>query len=267
LIGRCSLASSFASYKYMIMYGQIETIIQIINAWFAITFSEWCWVFLDGLWVVSMAFSLPFAPAAKRLSDVRPTSSILGIHTMSSVLGVLAINVAFIILAIGVLFEQDWFQCRKWVAGSIANPLIIGDNYESAVIYLVAGAQYFSSAMAFNFGFVHRAPWMFNWRFVVLCSIFFGIHVAMTLEPSKLSCFVRVNCEHENILRGATSSELVPIQNPLNTTLMPHSFREVIVGIFVANSVATMAWEYFVVNGYPARWLRGKFPQTRYLKL
>ncbi len=38
LEGRCGLASAFASYKYMIMYGQVETIIQIINAYFAITF-------------------------------------------------------------------------------------------------------------------------------------------------------------------------------------------------------------------------------------
>lgn len=44
--GRCTLASAISSYKYMIMYGQVETINQIANAWFAITFSEWCWVFM-----------------------------------------------------------------------------------------------------------------------------------------------------------------------------------------------------------------------------
>jgi magnesium-transporting ATPase (P-type) len=47
LEGRSGLASSFASYKYMIMYGQVETFNQIVNAYFAITFSEWCWVFMD----------------------------------------------------------------------------------------------------------------------------------------------------------------------------------------------------------------------------
>lgn len=39
--GRCTLASAFSSYKYMIMYGQIETINQMVCAWFAVTFSEW----------------------------------------------------------------------------------------------------------------------------------------------------------------------------------------------------------------------------------
>ena len=39
--GRCSLASAFASYKYMIMYGQVESMNQLMNAYFQVTFSEW----------------------------------------------------------------------------------------------------------------------------------------------------------------------------------------------------------------------------------
>ena len=33
LEGRCSLASSLASYKYILMYGQVETINQLVNAY------------------------------------------------------------------------------------------------------------------------------------------------------------------------------------------------------------------------------------------
>ena len=39
--GRCALASAFASYKYMIMYGQVESMNQLMNAYFQVTFSEW----------------------------------------------------------------------------------------------------------------------------------------------------------------------------------------------------------------------------------
>ena len=39
--GRCALASALASYKYMIIYGQVESINQVINAYFYITFTEW----------------------------------------------------------------------------------------------------------------------------------------------------------------------------------------------------------------------------------
>jgi len=34
--GRCCLASAFSSYKFMIMYGQLETILQLVAAWFSV---------------------------------------------------------------------------------------------------------------------------------------------------------------------------------------------------------------------------------------
>ncbi len=39
--GRCALASALAAYKYMIMYGQVESINQVANAYLSITFTEW----------------------------------------------------------------------------------------------------------------------------------------------------------------------------------------------------------------------------------
>mmetsp|Transcript_3397 Transcript_3397/g.6381 ORF Transcript_3397/g.6381 Transcript_3397/m.6381 type:complete len:1061 (+) Transcript_3397:4305-7487(+) len=75
--GRCALASALASYKYMIIYGQVESINQIANAYFSVTFHEWCWVFMDGIWMMSMAFALSLAHAETRLSPKRPTSSLL----------------------------------------------------------------------------------------------------------------------------------------------------------------------------------------------
>ena len=75
--GRCALASAIASYKYMIIYGQVESINQIANAYFSVTFSEWCWVFMDGIWMMSMAFALSLAHAESHLSPMRPTSSLL----------------------------------------------------------------------------------------------------------------------------------------------------------------------------------------------
>jgi cation-transporting ATPase 13A3/4/5 len=46
--GRCAIASAIASYKYMIMYGQVESINQMINAYFQVTLCEWCSVLMDG---------------------------------------------------------------------------------------------------------------------------------------------------------------------------------------------------------------------------
>jgi magnesium-transporting ATPase (P-type) len=50
--GRCALASALATYKFMIMFGQVETNIQLIAAYFQITPCEFCWLFMDGIWYV-----------------------------------------------------------------------------------------------------------------------------------------------------------------------------------------------------------------------
>jgi magnesium-transporting ATPase (P-type) len=139
--GRCALASALASYKYMLMYGQIETLNQLMNAYFLITFTEWCWVFMDGIWTITLAFALPLARSAQHLSESRPTASLLGPHTLSSVLGVLAINFSFAVISLSYLFNQDWFQCRKWTGTNISNVLVIGDNYETSTLFLVTGYQ------------------------------------------------------------------------------------------------------------------------------
>ena len=195
--GRCALASAFAAYKYYIIYGQVESYLQAINAYFAITFSDWCWVFLDGLWSITMAFSLPLSNAASRLSPIRPTASLLGAHTLFSACGILAWNFLFLVIALLTLFSQDWFQCRKWNSDDVSDILRIGDNYESSVLFVVGGYQYIASAIALNFGYSFRASWWRNYLFVLLATLWTVFVFVMTIYPSSFSCIWRVNCDNE----------------------------------------------------------------------
>jgi predicted P-type ATPase len=195
--GRCALASALAAYSYYIIYGQTESFLQTINAYLAISFTEWCWVFLDGIWSITMAFSLPLAKAAKRLTPRRPTDSLLGPETMFSVCGILAWNFLYLIIAMLALWNQDWFQCRKWDSVDVSNVLTIGDNYETQVLFLVGGNQYINSAMALNFGYTFRKAWYRNYVFVFLSLTWTLFVFVMTLYPSEFSCIWRVNCDNE----------------------------------------------------------------------
>ncbi|KAL3775476.1 hypothetical protein ACHAW5_005527 [Stephanodiscus triporus] len=246
--GRCALASAIASYKYMIMYGQVESINQVINAYLHVTFSEWCWVFMDGIWTTSMAFSLPLAKAAKELSAMRPTASILGLHTISSACGILAINFVFLVIALIALWVQDWYQCRKWDSTDVSNVTNIVDNYESSVIFIVSGYQYISSAAAFNFGYSFRENWFRNYVFAFLFILFTSMQFGMTLSAGNFSCIWRVNCDNDHAVRSVTSSKPEPINNVYSTTVMPAEFRWLLVGLMVANLILNCAWDYYVVN-------------------
>lgn len=192
LEGRCALASALASYKYILMYGQVETLLQIICAYCAITFAEWNWVLMDDIWTVSLAFTLSLSRAADKLSPTRPTASILGLQTVCSTCGVLLINVLFQISALAYLWQKDWFACRKWDSTDLSNVLVIGDNYETEVLFLVGGFQYIGSAGAFNFGYEFRCSWFRNYTFVLFFCGFTFVQLY-----GDLSCIWRVNCVNE----------------------------------------------------------------------
>jgi len=252
--GRCALCSALASYKYMIMYGQVETINQVVCAWFATTPGDWNWIFMDGIWVIIMAFTLPLAKAAKKLAPSRPTSSLLGPHTMSSACGMLAINFFFVAIALYLLHQQDWFQCRKWDGGKgLANLSYICDNYETSVIFLVSGYQYINSAIPYNFGFAYRAHWIKNYIFVFFAVGFTILQFYITLAPGRVSCLFRVNCVNENVLPDPFG-DIISMQNNFHTTIMPMSFRWILIALMIANLVANIVWEYFIVNGNYRRW-------------
>lgn len=244
--GRCALGSALASYKFVIMYGQILTINQLTAAYFNITFSEWGWVFMDGVWTITLSFALPLAQAAKRLAPKRPTASVLGLHTLSSTLGVLVINFIFLVIAFVALNQQDWYQCRKWEGTDVSNLTLIGDNYETQVLWLVTGYQVVSSATVFNFGYEFRRAWIRNWFLVTLLTGYTAIHFYITLVPGELSCFFRINCLNEYTFDGVFGA--LDVQNDFHTTIIPESFRHVLLVIMISNVVTNIAWDYLVVN-------------------
>ena len=195
-----------------------------------------------------MAFSLPLAKASKALSKFRPTASILGPHTVSSACGVLAINFLFLVSSLLLLWQQDWFACRRWDSTVISNARVIGDNYETSVIFIVAGYQYISSAAAFNFGYSFRSNWFRNYVFVVFFLLWTACHISATLTASRFSCIWRLNCDNDNVVRFVTVPYPVPIHNIFNTTVMPMEFRVKLVILMMANLILNCSWDYFVVN-------------------
>ena len=282
--GRCCLASAFSSYKFMIMYGQLETVLQLVAAWFAVGFAEWNWVWLDGILVVPLAFTLPLSTAAQRLGPTRPTASLLGPYTMASACGVLSINLACLCIALIVLRYQDCkfltnnfqpsspqmgsdinlficpagYQCRQWESTDISFILALGDNYESSVTFLMIASQYVFSAAAFNFGFTYRKHWLRNYPLVILVVGFMFFHYWITLVPGVVSCWLRINCVNEdNIAVSLYNEGPVALQNDYNSTLMPEEFRIFLAVLMTVNFLAVTGWEFFVVgNGYGKKlWL------------
>jgi magnesium-transporting ATPase (P-type) len=252
--GRGALASTLATYKYVVLYGQVTSYNQLIMYYFQASFSEWMWTLIDGFWTVSFALTLPLALPSKVLCKNRPTSSIFGWQTVSSIVGIMGIHFIFITVAFVILFNEDWYQCRKWGNNiSTANILQTSDNYEITVIFLITGFQCLCSAMTMNFGYEFRRWWGRNWIFATLVTAFTFIHFWITLVPGSLSCVWRINCDNEDVVRSVTSPDLNPIFNPFNTTVMPESFRWKLIFIMIGNGISVAFYDYVIVNGIRRR--------------
>jgi magnesium-transporting ATPase (P-type) len=195
--GRCCTASALSAYSFLILYGQVEAYTIAISAYLAIYLSEWCWIMYDAVWSLSLTFSLPLAKAAARLTPRRPTASLLGKETVFSVCGVLVWNLLYLIIAMVALWNQDWFQCRKWGLQSVASFQAIGDSYESSVLFIMIGFQGIASAMSLNFGYSFRKGWLSNYVFVFFSCTWMLFQFIITLYPSNFSCIWRVNCSNE----------------------------------------------------------------------
>ena len=96
----------------------------------------------------------------------------------------LAFNVMFIAVALKTLFNQDWFQCRMWDQSETFSGGILGDNFETSVLFVVGGFQFIITAIALNFGYSWRAAWYTNYWFVFFSSLFVILQIVMTLYPS-----------------------------------------------------------------------------------
>ena len=112
----------------------------------------------------------------------------------------------------------------------------------------VTGYQYISSAAAYNFGYKFRANWFRNFVFVFFFTSWTAFQFAATLTNSKFSCIWRLNCDNDHVVRLVYSAELEAIYNVFNTTVMPMSFRWLLVGLMIINLIAICAWDYYVVN-------------------
>ena len=139
-------------------------------------------------------------------------------------------------------------QCRKWDSTDVSNVRVIGDNYESEVIWLVSGYQYISTAFAYGLGYKFRMAIWRNYVLIMFIIVWTVLHFYIILNPSKLSCLWRVNCNNEDVIRGVFEPSPVPIQNAFNTTEMPREFQAALLGIIVANTIAVIGWEGFIIN-------------------
>ncbi|GAA5816760.1 hypothetical protein MFLAVUS_010292 [Mucor flavus] len=269
--GRAALATSFASYKYLIMYGEIMATSKLCTFYYTMSFSQWNFILIDAFITVFCAFGVTQAGAAKRLSHHRPTARILGPEVLLSVLGQIWINAWFLIGAFIWLYSKDdFFRCNEWDARATDNAKwwLLGDSFEADIVTFVVLFQFVNAALVFNYGYIFRERWYYNYFLMVVCATFIGLVSYWELaDPNRFGCLMRINCGNADVLESLGYPRpdfyIEPYNNPLGHNVLPKYFRYQLWVFSIVNMCMVHIWERVFVLGPIRQWFRQKYPLQR----
>merc|ERR1711971_706898 len=86
--GRCSLATSFATWKFIITFGQAYMFCKEAGVYFDSVMPSMSYLCIDVVVLIAISFALTLARPLDDLGKEIPTSSLLGYHTVSAIGGV-----------------------------------------------------------------------------------------------------------------------------------------------------------------------------------
>ncbi|KAG0829246.1 hypothetical protein G6F19_007837 [Rhizopus arrhizus] len=266
--GRSALATSFASYKYLIMYGETMATVKFCTFYYTMSFSQWNFILIDAFITVFCSFAVTQAGAARSLSVHRPTARILGPEVLLSVLGQLWINMWFLVGAFVWLYtKDDFFRCHEWDARAIDSSKwwLLGDSFEADILTFTALYQFINSAFIFNYGYIFRQRWYRNYFLIFVWILFIAIVSYWELaDPNSFGCLMRVNCGNPDVLVSLGYPRpdfyIEPYNNPLGHNVLPRYFRYQLWAYSICNMVAVNIWERFFILGPIRQWLRRQYP-------
>jgi predicted P-type ATPase len=244
--GRCSLATSFASVKFLIMYGVIGSTLRLFQWYNATILSEWCFILADGFTLVGLSYVITLSQPLPELGDQRPTSSLIGPSTLCSILGQEVINVVFLLSGMYMLVSQRWYCPFSPDNVDLAKWWLLSDNHLATTLFFTIITQQQLAAWIFSFGSRYRAPIWKNYSLLALYAALAVLDVYLLLgPPGKLTDGFRIS--------SGTNVMVLP------DIPMPLAFRAQYFVLLVGNVVTAVAFEYVVVLGPVRDWMRRRF--------
>lgn len=244
--GRCSLATSFASVKFLIMYGVIASTLRLFQWYHAVIMSEWCFILADGLTLVGLSYTITLARPLPELGEQRPTSSLIGPTTLASIIGQEIINASFLAIGITLLTNEQWYCPFTPANIDLAKWWLLSDNHMATTLFFTIITQQQLSAWVFSFGSRFRAPVWHNYGLVALISSLAALDLYLMLgEPSQVT----------DLFRIASGTNVVG----LPYIPMPSSFRFKYLVLLIWNIIAVILFESVVVLGPVRDYLRRRY--------
>ncbi|RLN55556.1 hypothetical protein BBP00_00008441, partial [Phytophthora kernoviae] len=252
--GRCSLATSFASVKFLILYGVIASTLRLFQWYHAVIMSEWCFILADGVTLVGLSYAITLSKPLPNLNEQRPTSSLIGPTTLTSIVGQELINVIFLFSGVHMLISEVWYCPFSPDNVDLAKWWLFSDNHMATTLFFTIITQQQLAAWVFSFGSRYRAPIWRNYLLVAVFALLVALDIYLILgEPSVVMDLFRIS---------STTNVVVLPDIP-----MPFSFRAKYFGLLVGNVATVIFFEYVIVLGPVRDFLRKNAGKHRLVPL
>lgn len=270
--GRAALATSFAAYKYLLMYGETIIMSKLCYTYFIVSLSEHVWILCDGFFITALAYTLSLSNPRDKLTPRRPTAMLFGPETLISTAGVIVINGIFSACSIVLLFHQSWFVCHEFDSSTtdITKWWLVADNFEGETLGIVVFYQVFVAAAIGNFGSYFREAWWKNYYFVFFFLLAFTtLSCLLLLDPNRLGCWLRFNCGDPEVLRqyfnttNAYSWAGEKYNSPIGHNIYPKEFRWKLFFFCLGNSALVVIFQKVFILGPVREWVRKKWPMKK----
>ncbi|GMF09724.1 unnamed protein product [Phytophthora lilii] len=244
--GRCSVATSFASVKFLIMYGVIASTLRLFQRYRAVIMSEWCFILADGLTYVGLSYVITLSRPLPKLNEQRPTSSLIGPTTLTSIVDQELINIAFLFSGIHMLINQVWYCPFSPDNVDLAKWWLLSDNHTATTLFFTIIKQQQLAAWVFSFGSRYRAPIWRNYLLVLVFAVLVTLDIYLILGESSVVVDLF-------LIASATKVVVLP------DIPMPFSFRLQYFGHLADNVATVIFFEYVIVLGPVRNFLRKKY--------
>mmetsp|Transcript_8522 Transcript_8522/g.24452 ORF Transcript_8522/g.24452 Transcript_8522/m.24452 type:complete len:1333 (-) Transcript_8522:290-4288(-) len=263
--GRTALHSSFGGYKFLIMYGQLFSLMKVVMFYSAVVPSRLFYFSTDVVAVLFMTWAMSFSTPRPHLEPYRPTSSLLGANTLASVIGLQAIYTATFITVVTMVFshpdyvpwprqlvhwKENWLHADNWEATAIAFPMFI---------------MFISSGVIFSFGYKFRMPVYRNLPLMAVYLTLLSLQGFLLLSPpNTVSRWWHVASEAFN--RPGTTVQTwsrYQLAGGQPSSGMPFDLRASMLALTLTGVVAGALWQLVVVEGPIRRAAAAVFPGKR----
>ncbi|KAJ2758469.1 hypothetical protein H4S06_002684 [Coemansia sp. BCRC 34490] len=182
--GRCSIATSFGCFKYMMLYSMIQFTTCCLLYIYNTNLTNGQFLYVDLFIIIPIAVCMNRAKPFKKLVPKRPSASLISKRVLTSLVGNIALIIGFQVAIYFMTEAQSWYKkpVPKKADDPDSTPL---EGHLNTSIFLFSTFQYIFTGLIFSIGPPYRQPISQNRLYLATLVILLAFDLWMVLVPVK----------------------------------------------------------------------------------